>query len=166
MEPSNFLRLLGKSMTAMRAYSTVESTLANGGLTAAQREQIALAVGEMNGCKACLASHAAAAHHAGLSAEDIRLARRATATDPAAKAMLGFTLAVVLQRGEVKMQELKALHGAGFSDADIVEIVANIALNIFTNYLNLISNTEANFPAPAPAFELAGAAEKFAGKEL
>jgi hypothetical protein len=59
---------------------------------------------------------------------------------------LRFTQAVVLQRGNVRDEALQAVRQAGFSDADIIEIVANIALNIFTNYLNLVSNPELDFP--------------------
>ena len=61
--------------------------------------------------------------------------------------MLRFTQSMVLQRGEISDDDLGALRKAGFSDAEVIEIVANIALNVFTNYLNILSKTEVDFPA-------------------
>jgi hypothetical protein len=64
--------------------------------------------------------------------------------------MLRFTQAVVLQRGEVSDDDFQALRKAGFTDAQIVEIVANIALNIFSNYFNSVAKTEVEFPLLQP----------------
>ena len=161
----NFLRVLAKSLAAMRAYSEVENALAGGQLTARQREQIALTVAAINGSEYCLAAHSIIGASAGLSAEDVQLAREAKATDPQSNAILAFTLAVVLQRGEIKDEGLKGLRRAGLSESEIIEIVANIAINIFTNYLNLISKTEADFPPSADAQQRNGDG-RFVGKEV
>ena len=74
----------------------------------------------------------------------------ATAADPKAKTMLRFTQAVVLQRGDISDEDFRALGKAGFTDAQIIEIVANIALNIFSNYFNSVAKTEVDFPLLQP----------------
>ena len=79
------------------------------------------------------------------------MARNAAAADPKADTMLRFTRAVVLQRGEISDEDFQALGKAGFTDAQIVEIVANIALNIFSNYFNSVAKTEVDFPLLQPA---------------
>jgi len=145
-EAPNFLGVLAKSLAAMRAYAGAKHALAHGQLTSRQRRQIALAVAEINGCAYCVLRHSSTDAEADLSGEDIRLARRAAAEDPRDDAMLRFTQAVVLQRGEIRDDDLSAVRLAGFSESEIIEIVANIALNIFTNYLSLIARTEAEFP--------------------
>jgi uncharacterized peroxidase-related enzyme len=147
-EVPNFLRVVAKSLAAMRAYAGMEHALARGQLTAKERQQIALAVAEINGCSYSLISHSRTAQEAALSDEDIRLARKAAAADARANAMLRFTQAVVLQRGEISDTELALVRQAGFSESEIIEIIANIALSIFTNYLNIISKTEADFLMP------------------
>lgn len=147
VETSNFLRVLAKSLAAMRAYAEAAHALAGGQLTATQRKQIALAVAEINGSDYCLATHSKTAGDTNLSDADIQLARQASAADGKADAMLRFTQAVVLQRGEIKDDELCLVRQAGFTETEIIEIVANIALNIFTNYLAIISKTGADFPA-------------------
>ncbi len=154
----DFLRVLAGSLTAMKAYFGARSALAHGQLTAGQREQIALAVAEINGSKNCLAAHHDSARKAGLTERDIRLAGLAAATDAKSNAMLGFTMTVVLQRGEVKNEHVKMVRDAGFSDSEIIEIIANIAINIFTNYLDLISKTEATSPPHRSAPQAVGAA--------
>ena len=145
----NFLRILAKSPAAALAYTRAEGALAEGRLSQRQREQIALAVAEINGSKYCLLAHSAIGRKAGLTGEEIQSARRAAATDAKADRMLRFTQSVVLQRGEISDEDLGALRDAGFSDAEVIEIVANIALNVFTNYVNILSKTEADFPATA-----------------
>ena len=159
----NFLRILARSPAAMGAYTAAEQALADGQLTPGQREQIALAVAEINNCNYCLVAHTLTSRDAGLSDEDIRLARTATAHDPKTAAMLRFTQAVVLQRGDVRDVELETVRGAGVSDFEVIEIIANIALNIFTNYLNIVSNTEVDFPMLHPEFKNPRAAENTCG---
>jgi uncharacterized peroxidase-related enzyme len=145
----NFLKILAQSPAAALAYLLAEGALAEGRLSGRQREQIALAVAEINGSKYCLLAHSAAGRNAGLTRGEIESARRAAAPEAKADRMLRFTQSMVLQRGEISDQDLGALRQAGFSDAEIIEIVANIALNVFTNYLNLLSKTELDFPALA-----------------
>ena len=142
-----FLHLLANSPAATEGYLACQSALAGGQLTPRQRELLALAVAEINGSKYCLAVHGALAKKAGLSAQDIRFARKATAADPQEDAMLRFAQAVTLQRGDVSETDFQALKRARLSDSQITEIVANIAINIFTNYFNVLARTELDFPA-------------------
>jgi uncharacterized peroxidase-related enzyme len=145
----DFLKILAQSRAASLAFLRVEETLAKGRLSVRQREQIALAVAEINGCKYCLRAHSVMGRKAGLTEQEIESARRAAAPEAKADQMLRFTQSLVLQRGEISDADLGALRKAGFAEADVVEIVANIALNVFTNYLNILSKTEADHPAMA-----------------
>jgi len=121
-----------------------------GQLTPRQRQQVALAVAEINGSSYSLSAHYDAGKSLGLTQEEMQLARNATATDPKTETMLRFTQAVVLQRGDISDEDFQALRNAGFTDAEVVEIVANIALNIFSNYFNSVAKTEVDFPLLQP----------------
>ncbi len=145
----NFLKILARSPAAALAYTLADGALAEGRLSRRQREQIALAVAEINGSKYCMLAHSAIGRQAGLTGEEIQSARRAAAPDAKADRMLRFTQSMVLQRGEISDEDLGALRKAGFSDEEMIEIVANIALNVFTNYLNILSKTELDSPALA-----------------
>jgi uncharacterized peroxidase-related enzyme len=162
-EVPNFLKLLAKSNAVLKAYVQSDEALLKGRLTPRQREQIALAVAEINGSNYCLVAHTAASQDAGLSNEDIRLARKAAASDPKSWAMLRFTQLMVLQRGEISDEDLRAVRDAGFSEVEVIEIIANIALNIFSNYLNMVSQTETDFPSPRAALERKSEAARMPG---
>jgi uncharacterized peroxidase-related enzyme len=149
----NFLRVLGNSPSTAQAFLANETHLAAGHLTPRERELIALAVAEMNGSEYGLSAHYAVAKSLGISQDEILLARKATSSDPRMTAILHFTRAVTLQRGEVSDTEFQNLRKAGVTDPQIVEIIANICTNIFTNYFTSVARTEVDFPLLKPGFE-------------
>ena len=149
-EVPNFLHLLANSPASLRAYIRADAALVRGQLTPRQRQQVAVAVAEINGCSHSLSAHYDTGKSLGLTHHEMQVARSATAADPKAETMLRFTQAVVLQRGEVSDDDFQALRKAGFTDAQIVEIVANIALNIFSNYFNSVARTQVDFPLLQP----------------
>lgn len=146
----NFIHLLANSPTVLEAYLSFETTLAKGMLTPQQRELIALVVSEINGSKYGLSAHYAAAKEAGLSDEEIQMARKAASPDSKNNALLRFARAVTLQRGDVSDADFQPLREVGFSDSEIPEIVAAIALNIFTNYFNNVVRSVVDFPLLQP----------------
>jgi uncharacterized peroxidase-related enzyme len=146
----NFLHLLANSPAAYDAYAACAAALAQGQLTARQRELLALTVGEINGARYCLSAHYAMARNLGLEDAEIRAARRASSSDAQTHAILRFTQAVAIQRGEVSDADFQSLRKAGFSDSLIVELVLHIALNIFTNYFNSVARTDVDFPLLKP----------------
>ncbi len=149
-EAPRFLQVLANSPASLRAYIRADAALVRGQLTPRQREQVALAVAEINGSSYSLSAHYDTGKSLGLTHHEMQLARNATAADTKAETMLRFTQAVVLQRGEISDDDFQALRKAGFTDAQIVEIVANIALNIFSNYFNSVAKTEVDFPLLKP----------------
>src|SRR5258708_5545691 len=152
-EAPRFLQVMANSPASLRAYIRADAALVRGQLTPRQREQVALAVAEINGSSYSLSAHYDTGKRFGLTHHEMQLARNATATDPKAETMLRFTQAVVLQRGDISDEDFQALRKAGFTDAQIVEIVANIALNIFSNYFNNVAQTEVDFPVLKPGME-------------
>ncbi len=87
---------------------------------------------------------------AGLSDQDILDSRKGTSTDPKTDALLRFARTVVAKQGVVDDADVEAVRAAGYGDAEIAEVVAHVALNIFTNYFNNVAGTAIDFPkAPA-----------------
>ncbi|TWT38200.1 Carboxymuconolactone decarboxylase family protein [Posidoniimonas corsicana] len=147
----NLLLSLGKSPAALKGYLDFSDALASGeALTAEQREIVALAVAEANGCEYCLAAHSAIGKSVGLSADAIAAARRAGGDDPANRAVARFAQAIVQTRGRVDDASLDAFRAAGFDDAAVAEVVAHVSLNVLTNYFNNLAHTEVDFPAAEP----------------
>lgn len=142
----NFMQYLGNSPAALKGFlgllQAVEQTTLNPKL----REQIALAVSEANHCNYCLAIHTHLAKMAGLPDQEIILARKSEAQDPKTKAILKFVRHVVDKRAIVSNEEIESLKATGITDSELVEIILNINLSMFTNYFNLIVDPKSEWP--------------------
>jgi uncharacterized peroxidase-related enzyme len=144
----NIIATMAQSPAVAKAYLDFSQALSSGTLPARLREQIALAVGETNGCGYCVAAHTALGTRAGLTEQETCDARRATSRDEKESAALDFARKVVNERGIVADSDVERIRRAGYTDGEIGEIVANVAVNLFTNYFNHVAGTEIDFPAP------------------
>lgn len=143
----NLFRVMGNSPAVLKSYLGFSETIASGTLAAGDREAIAIAIAQRNACGYCLSAHAFIGKSAGLGAGEIEAARAAKSQDPRRQALLTLADTLVVKRGHVSDAELAAARGQGLSDAEILEVVALVALNTFTNYVNHIAGTEIDFPA-------------------
>jgi uncharacterized peroxidase-related enzyme len=147
----NLFRLAALSPAALEGYLGMFGALGTGRLPAATRERIALAVAQFNGCAYCLSAHTyLGANVAKLLPEEIAANRNGRSTDATADAAVRFAVQVLETRGGVADADLSAVRAAGYDDAQIVEIVQHVALNVWTNYLNEVAKTDIDFPV-APA---------------
>jgi uncharacterized peroxidase-related enzyme len=142
----NILGTMAQSSAVLKAYLGFSGALAEGMLPASLRERIALAVGEATRCDYCLAAHSMMARKAGLTADDILDARRGTAADAKAAVGVDLALKIVKTQGYVSDEDLQRAREAGYSDGEICEIVAAVAVNLFTNYFNHVAGTNIDFP--------------------
>jgi uncharacterized peroxidase-related enzyme len=102
---------------------------------------------EVNGCDYCLSAHTyTGGKFAKLDESEIAANRRGSSNDPKAAAAVEFAKALAVARGAVGPREIEAVRAAGYSDAEILEIIAHVALNTFTNYVNEALGTEIDFP--------------------
>ena len=146
----NIVGTMANSPAVANAYLGFSGALAGGSLPAALREKIALVVGQENSCDYCLSAHTAIGKMSGLSEDDILQARRGTASNSKDAAAVEFARKLVANRGNVADADLEAVRNAGFGDGEIAEIVANVALNLFTNYFNHVTDPEIDFPVATP----------------
>ena len=151
----NLVRTMANSPAVLDAYLTFGRTMSRGSLSPKLREQIGLTVSELNRCQYCLAAHASFGKAAGLGTEEIADSRRGVSPDPKTEAILRFARKIVTERGRVSDADLQSLRDVDAGDGEIAEIVASVALNIFTNYFIHVSETEVDFPDVEPAETLA-----------
>jgi uncharacterized peroxidase-related enzyme len=144
----NLFRIVANSPQTLEGYLGLNGALGKGSLDAQTRERIALAVAEVNGCSYCLAAHQyLGSNLARLSAAEIEANRRGASGDEKAAIAVSFAVKIVNNRGKVSDSDFEAVRAAGYSDAEIVEIVGHVALNTLTNYINEVLGTEIDFPA-------------------
>jgi uncharacterized peroxidase-related enzyme len=148
----NLMRMLSSSPAALNGYLSLNAALGRGSLGAKTGERIALAIAEFNACGYCLSAHTyLGTNVARLDTDEIAANREGTSTDPKADAAVRFALRIAVAHGHVSDAELQAVKAAGYSDAQILEIVVHVALNTLTNYVNEVAQTAIDFPAVAPA---------------
>jgi len=139
--PNVFLTL-AHAPAVLAAYLQHSVALGKTSLSATEKEAISLATSQVNGCDYCLAAHTLFAGKAGLSGEDIRSARHGQLNAFAALARQ-----VTERRGHLSSEQIQAARAAGIDDGKIVEVIAHVASQTLTNYLNNVALTEVDFPA-------------------
>ena len=145
----NIFATLANSPAALESYLAFTAALDKGLLSKALREQIALAVAGANECDYCASAHTFIAKSLGVDAVEAARNLAAESAKPKTAVILEFVADVVNNRALLadNAGALDDLRHAGVTDAEIVEIIANIAVNIFTNYFNHVAGTDIDFPA-------------------
>jgi uncharacterized peroxidase-related enzyme len=143
----NLFRMVANSPAALEGYVGLIGALSKGTLPAATHERIALAVAQFNECDYCLSAHTYLGKNvAKLDDAEIANNRSGKSRDAQADAALRFARKVLEHRGRVSDEDVRALKAAGYTDAQTVEIVQHVALNIWTNYVNNVAQTAIDFP--------------------
>ena len=154
----NMMGAMANAPAALKGYLELSGALGEGGLSAALREKLALRAAQTNGCDYCLAAHTAIAGMHKVPQDQILDARRGVSEDAQDAAALRFLDAVIESKGNVDDAVVADARAAGLGDGEMTEIVANVALNIFTNYFNSVSQADVDFPiVPADVEEAAKA---------
>lgn len=143
----NIYRGVANSPAALDILLGMGAKLREGALTAAQTEAVKLVVAQTYGCSYCLAAHTLVGKKAGLTEADTLAIRRGTVADPALSALVRFVNVAVQPGGRMSDEDLNAIRGAGFSDAQITEILMVLAQTVFTTLFNRANATEVDFPA-------------------
>lgn len=147
----NMMATFAQSPIAFNAWAGLLGGLSKA-LDVKTRDSIGLVVSEVNGCNYCLTVHSFTAEHmAKLSAEEIIMARKGRANEPRRDAAVQFARKVIEARGNVTDADLQAVRAAGYSDANVMEIVALVAMYSLTNFFNNVFDPEKDFPPVTPA---------------
>jgi uncharacterized peroxidase-related enzyme len=142
----NMTRAMANAPAVLDGYMQLSGALSKGTLSAKVREQLDLAISQANDCEYCLAAHSAVGRMVGLTADQILDSRMGTSVDPKVDALIRFARKVVDAHGKVSNSDLDQVRDAGFDDGTIAEVIASVALNVFTNYFNLVADTDIDFP--------------------
>lgn len=142
----NMAKVMANSPAVLQSWVQFNGALGAARLSAQIREQVALLTAEANACTYCLSAHSVLGKMAGLNQAQIDGARHLQSADPRTFAALKFAQAVIDLRGGVGEHDLRAVREAGFSDAEVAEIVATVALNFFTNFFNRAFDVDVDFP--------------------
>jgi uncharacterized peroxidase-related enzyme len=147
----NLFSTIAQSSAALAFHAKGSSELMRTRISAALREQIAVSTAGFDGCDYCASAHTVMGGMRKVDAGELAMNLNGKSADAKTQAALTFNRRVLETRGHVADAELRAVRDAGYSDAEIVEIVAVTVDNIFTNYLNSVARTEIDFPLVSTA---------------
>lgn len=144
----NVYKVYGHSSAALKANLLLDETLSKGQLTGKEIEVVALTVSEFNACEYCIAAHTVVGKMHGLTESDTEDVRRGRIENKKYQALIDFSLAVLEAKGKVDEKKIEDFYAAGYDEGSIVEVIGQIAKNVFNNYTNHLASTPIDFPKP------------------
>ena len=142
----NIFQTFAHSPAVLDFYMQGSGALGNTSISAELRESIALTVAGANNCDYCASAHTAIGAGAGMEAGELTSNLSGTSADAKTQAALDFASLLVTSKGNVNDNDVQAVKDAGFTEAEVLEITAVVAFNIFTNYFNHVADTDVDFP--------------------
>ena len=141
----NMYKVMANSPAVLDAYVKLNGALSAGAIGSKMAEMIALATAEHNGCSYCLSAHTFLGNKAGLTEQQITDSKTFHSDIEKFDAGLQFAKKIVTNPNKISSDDITPLKKYGFTDGEILEIIANVIRNMFTNYVNIVSNTEVDW---------------------
>ena len=145
----NFLKVFANSPVALKAFLGLHGVANEGSLSAMTRERIALALAQQNSCEYCLSAHTAIGRKAGLTGDEMAANRAGGSEDAKAAVAVKLARSLSEHRGDITTAELIEAREAGYTDADIVEIITHVGMNLLTNIIGKAGRIDIDFPKVA-----------------
>ncbi len=143
----NMMRTMGNSPAVLEGYLNLSGALAKASIGAKMGELIALTVSQENNCDYCLSAHTFIGEKlVKIDSTSLQSARIAENYDKKIQAGLVFAKRLVTTQGRVSDEDVQLVKDAGYGEGEIGEIIAHVALNVFTNYFNNTAKTAIDFP--------------------
>ncbi|MBI3897418.1 MAG: carboxymuconolactone decarboxylase family protein [Gammaproteobacteria bacterium] len=143
----NLYGSMAQSPATLDGYLAFRGALGKGVLSVQMRERIALLTAAINDCGYCVSAHTFRGSKIGLSASELAATQQSRSEDPKSAAALQFVDALLERRGLVSDDDYANVKSHGWSDEEIGEMVAHVALNVFSNYFNHVAKPALDFPA-------------------
>lgn len=143
----NLYATIGHSPVALQGVLAFGKTLGGGKLSGRELELISLHVAQLNGCGYCVSAHTALAARAGIAAEEALAARAGQGHSAREAAILSLARRVVRTGGAGAGTEVALAREAGLTDGELIEVLAQVALNAFTNAVGIVAGLAIDFPA-------------------
>ena len=142
----NIFTAFANAPSAMEGYLSFNGALSTGALEPQLREKIALTTAALNKCQYCASAHTYLGEKAGIEAVEMTQNLSGKSSDTKTEAALTFARKIITHRGQIEEADIQAVRDAGFGTEEIIEILAHVALNTFTNYFNEVFKVEIDFP--------------------
>ena len=136
------VRTMAGSPSILAGYLDLSRAMKRTRLERAISERISLALQARLGCALCLVAHTDGARAAGVTDDEIELAKQGTSADPAVAAIVEFAHRIDTNPATITDDDIEALRRLGYRDRDILDVVGLVALNVLTGGFNLVAGLE------------------------
>ena len=138
----NLMATFAESPAAVEAYATLSGIFDKSDLTPTERQVVLMTNNRLNGCTYCMAAHTTISTMQGVPADVIETLRSGTSfTDAKLEALRSFTAKIVENRGNIDRSDSDAFIAAGYSQANILEVILGTSLKVLSNYTNHVAHT-------------------------
>jgi uncharacterized peroxidase-related enzyme len=138
----NLFATFAESPAVLQGYLSLSATLDRGTLSAAEQELLHVAISTENGCTYCVAAHSTLAGMKRIDGETVEAVRTGRVlADPKLNALIALAREAVRQRGFVPDSTVAVFLGAGYTQAQLLEVIAHVGLKTIANYVNNLANT-------------------------
>lgn len=137
---SNFIGVLAGSPAGLRAYARFRSEMRQGTLPARTQARIALAVASHQESEYSLSALQRTARDAGLGVDEIALAKEFDSRDERDAVLLRYVRALLSGPGAPPMHLHEEAREVGWTDEQILEAVAHVAMSSFMNLVTRAGN--------------------------
>lgn len=138
----NILGIMAEAPALLKAYTTLAKIFDETSLNLTERQVVLLTASVVNGCEYCVAAHSAIARMQGLSEDVVQAAREGKVIiDPKLEALRRFTRTVVKTRGWPHEDDTKEFLAAGYTRAQVLEVLLGVGFKMLSNYANHIAAT-------------------------
>ncbi len=138
----NLLGVFAESPAALKAYLSIGQIFDESSFSPTERQLVILTASRFNECRYCVAAHSVVARMQKVPADVIETIRNdQPIADSKLQALRTFTTAVLEQRGWVTEDDTAAFLAAGYSKAQILEVILGISFKILSNYADHIADT-------------------------
>lgn len=150
----NLYAVFAESPAALQGALAISEAFSKTSLSPAEQELVALAVSEANDCEFCMAAHSTIAKHVAKVEPALVTAARdgEPLADPKLDALVTFTRKVVEHRGFVADADVAAFLGAGYTKAQLIEVLFGVGMKTFHNYVDHVAKTPLNDQFKAEAW--------------
>lgn len=138
----NLYRVMAEAPPLLEAYKTIGDLFDQTSLSPVERQVVLLSVSRVNGCEYCVAAHSGIARMQGADEAVVQAIREGRPVpDEKLEALRRFSEAVVLKRGRPEDEDVQAFLAAGYTKANVLEVVLGVGMKTLSNYTNHLADT-------------------------
>lgn len=142
----NIFSAIAYSSEALENYLIFSNKAGKSSFSQKEIETIKLSVAQTNECAYCLAAHTMLAKMSGFTEEETIQIRKGEIKNERLSILAKISKEITRNRGHISNNTFVEFFEKGFTEKDLINLLAVMVDIIFTNYINIITDIPVDFP--------------------